>query len=89
MPSEGEVGDEAMLPAVTTEIATTFVTGVESVSVPFSQSSAPAREFGPPKRREELLEWAQAVTRIASRWGDECAGLSDIHWAASFSKKAL
>ena len=83
MPSEAEVGDEAMLPAVTTEIATTFVTGVESVSVPFSQSSAPAREFGPPKRREELLEWAQAVTRIASRWGDECAV-----WASSVDQQA-
>ena len=82
MSSEAEVGVESTLPAVTTEIATTFITGVESVSVPSSKLSAQARDFGPPKRREELLEWAQAVTKIASRWGDECAV-----WASSVDRR--
>ena len=71
MSSEAEVGVESTLPAVTTEIATTFITGVESVSVPSSKLSAQARDFGPPKRREELLEWAQHTVRAIGNSTEE------------------
>ena len=57
-------------------------------SAPRAAASRRGDGSGDARAREGARSYGDAAAALLHQAGEECAGLSDIYWAASFSKKA-